>query len=323
MCFSFGVATFVKQGRRELPQNLHFSADRLSMHWKILKSELPDSVLQGAFRIRTEEDDSDQWQLLSQRSTRKIYRYCPEANKPAWLVKWESLHRFKQWRRALLGQNDACQEARGAQIALDAGLPVVPCKLVAVTSRWHWPMQTLLVFDYLAGAKTLDKATRDALNSDDMLNSLLAKTATLMAHAHCAGICHGDCSATNLLIDEDSILHIIDCTDLTRLSTPNPARFRDDISRLARNFMKIGLGKRSVEFFFHTYLERVGTKRNERQQWIKYASDKARQYHIRRSRRAYRNCTYRNHLLERFNHRGFRVFLLKGRSRKQVEDTLQ
>ena len=28
-------------------------------------------------------------------------------------------------------------------------------------------------------------------------------------------------------------------------------------------------------------------------------------------------------MLERFNHRGFRVFLLKGRSRKQVEDTLQ
>jgi len=292
------------------------------MHWIIVKNELPDSILQAVLKVGVEADNSDQWQLLRWGNTRKIYRYQPDGNQPACLVKWGCRHNFGQWRRALLGRNEAIMEQRATQLAIDSGLPAVACRLLAVTNRWRWPKRTLLVFEYLANANTLHAALDEALNLNRAVKPVLQKTAELTAEIHRAEILHGDLSSTNILVDEKDCFHIVDCKGLRRLDNAEPAAFRADLARLLEDFIRVGLRPLELEFFLHAYLNSMGVQPEKRKPWIEDLPAKARRRRIEISRRAFRNCTRRSRPLLRFSYRGFIVFMFKNQNRRLIEETL-
>jgi hypothetical protein len=302
------------------------------MAWRILHRDpaLPESVAAAALDVERQVNSKPAWTLLRSGNTRRTSRYEDAESGTAWVVKWGRGHAFSDWARGLFRANDAEKELALTRAAFDAGLPAIPYALAACTPRWLPPLRTLLVAPFAKGARDLTTALQFAWDDEAETNRLLDAAAALAARVHKAGFVHQDFSGSNLLVQPNGELLLIDWLKATRPVVAAPSgEHRADLVRAGADLLYAGVPASKIDRLVDAYLNAFDADSATaiddatRAEWRRATREKAIAKRRKIAERAYENAFKGSREVESVKLSGGRALAFKGADMAIVEEWIR
>jgi len=288
--------------------------------WKIVENTLPDRVRNDILNQLGNTTLSPlHWTLLSSGNSRRIYRYRPEQNAPAWLVKWTCWPTFGQRIKTAFGYSTSRREAVAIKRAMGKNVPTLSPVLVAEKPYWQPDFQTLLVMEFLEGSQNLFHVFKTFRNDRAVLEPLMTKLLDLFCSFHGSGLVHGDFKAENVLVTDTRELFLIDLYDMKPAGKGSNQYLRD-VRRIAYSMMRADLSRTCILGFLKAYSDRMNARPDYFVDWLPQTYPK---YQLHRARRAARNCIRRNHAVQHFTWCGYRVVMMKGEDELRLRQAIR